>query len=145
MELQPAYYIYHARTYKVVSTPDGDQQGYVLNLHTGAFDPDNRLINEVMFATTGEISRVGEDEFIDETEITRADYLNGDGPIFALYQTIDSIYNQAKNEGRERVNPQELALIKALRRRTFTMWEQEFARQAAGEPPANTYTSKATK
>jgi hypothetical protein len=73
----------------------------------------------VYHATSGEISKVDEDEFIDDTEITRADYLNGD-------------------------DPQELALIKALRR-TFTMWEQEFARQAAGEPPTNTYTSKTTK
>jgi hypothetical protein len=37
----------------------------------------------------------------------------------------------------------ELAEVLSLRHRTFQMWEDEFARRAAGEAPSFTYTSVA--
>nr|WP_042182697.1 hypothetical protein [Kibdelosporangium sp. MJ126-NF4]CEL15155.1 hypothetical protein [Kibdelosporangium sp. MJ126-NF4]CTQ93249.1 hypothetical protein [Kibdelosporangium sp. MJ126-NF4] len=131
------YYKYHAQTYKVEDTPDGGWQGHLLDLGTGEFDVDNSLIADVKLARAGNIFRLDEDEFIDETEQARRHFLVGDGPIFALYQTIDSLWDQADVDGRE-ISDQELALIRALRRRTFTLWDEDFARRDAGEPMENT-------
>jgi hypothetical protein len=138
----PAYFVYYAKTYKLESTPDGGLAGYLLNLKTGDFEERNDLIDKVLWATTGEIDPVDEASFIDGTEIARAEYLRGDGPIFALYETIEGLHDQAEAEGR-RVAKDELALIRSLRRRTFKMWEEEFARRAAGEPPTFGYRSLA--
>ncbi|RZQ65026.1 hypothetical protein [Amycolatopsis suaedae] len=137
----PLYFEYYKRTYRIDRTPDGGLTGYLYNRSTGGFDRRADLIQKVLFATSNpEISRLDEDEFIDETERIRAHYLHGDGPIFALYETIDGLYDQAKSEGR-RLDPEEGALVDSLRKRTFRMWEEEFARQAAGEPPSFEYRS----
>lgn len=130
----PSYHTYYNKTYRIDSTPEGGLTGHLLDLETGEFKENNRLIDTVLFNRGGEIDSVDEAEFMDVTEQERAHYLRGDGPIFALYDTIKGIYDQAKSEGR-RVTKDELALIKSLRRRTFGLWEEEFARRAAGEPP----------
>ncbi|WP_240686781.1 hypothetical protein [Amycolatopsis suaedae] len=116
--------------------------GYLHNWDTGRFDQRTDLIDKVLFATsTPDISRLDEDEFISETESNRSRYLSGDGPIFPLYETIRALYAAAKSEGR-RLTAEEWALVMNLRRRTIRMWEDEFARQAAGEPPSFEYRSK---
>lgn len=137
----PLYFEYFNKTYKIVRMSESGVQGYLLNLVSGDFELNNDLIGKVLAATTAsDISALDEDEFIDQTERIREDYLRGDGPIFALYETIDGLYEQRKREGR-RFTPEERALIRKLRRQTFTMWEEEFARRAAGEPPSFQYTS----
>ncbi|ALG13903.1 hypothetical protein [Kibdelosporangium phytohabitans] len=135
------YFKYYAQTYRVEDAPDGGQRGYLLNTRTGEFEENNAIIPEVMFARAGDISYIGEAEFIDRTEVERQRYFDGDGPIFALYQTIEGLYDQAESEGRP-ITPQELALVKALRRRTFAMWDEDFARRDAGEPMQNEYQKR---
>jgi hypothetical protein len=136
----PAYFIYFNKTYRIDSTPEGGLVGHLLDLGTGEFKPNSRHIDTVLFNRSPEIDSVDELEFIDATERERAHYLRGDGPIFALYDTIQGLYDQAKAEGR-RVSKEELALIKSLRRKTYQLWEDEFARRAAGEPPTFPVTS----
>ncbi|MDT7724707.1 MAG: hypothetical protein QOI21_1283 [Actinomycetota bacterium] len=130
----PSYFTYYNKTYRIDATPEGGLTGHLLDLETGEFKENNRLIDTVLFNRAGEIDAVDEAEFIDATERERARYLRGDGPIFALYDTIKGLYDQAKSEGR-RVTKDELALIKSLRRKTYQLWEDELARRAAGEPP----------
>lgn len=137
----PMYFEYLNKTYRIVENHAGEVVGEILDLHTGRFERDDRHINRVLFATTeSDIFREDEEGFVQQTEMTRARYLRGEGPIFALYETIDGLYEQAKDEGR-RPTPEEIALAKSLRRRTYRMWEEEFARIDAGEAPANPFTS----
>ncbi|MEU0530522.1 hypothetical protein [Amycolatopsis tolypomycina] len=141
----PMFYKYYSRTYRIDSTPDGGLMGTILNLHTGFFeqDQDSSHILELIWSTTESNIRgpYKEEKFIQETEFERSLYLTGDGPIFALYDTIKGIDDVVRKEGRRRT-PQEVALIEALRKRTFKMWEDEAARIAAGEPPSFTVTSR---
>jgi hypothetical protein len=141
----PMFYKYYAQTYRIDSTPDGGLKGTILNLHTGFFeeDQDSSHIRELIWSTTESNIRgpFDENRFIQETESERSQYLTGDGPIFALYETMLGIDDVAVREGRRRTK-QETALIHALQKRTFKMWEDEAARRAAGEPPSFTVTSR---
>ncbi|WP_229372538.1 hypothetical protein [Umezawaea beigongshangensis] len=119
----------------IKTNADGERTGYRLKLDTGEFEPNNRPIPEILGATsTSEISSLNEEEFVWTTEEIRGE-LRGDGPVFALYETIDAMYEQKEREGRKAFTPEERALIRSIRRRTFRMWEEEAARRAAGEPP----------
>ena len=132
----PRFYKYFNKTYKLDRKENGNVAGFMLNLRTGAFDENNQHIDDVLFAMgEAEIRKLNEQRFIQETEMERQHYLRGDGPIFALYDTIEGLYEQARAEDR-RLSQEELALIVSLRSRTFQMWEAEFARQATGEPPS---------
>jgi hypothetical protein len=131
----PAYFVYYNKTYRVDATPEGGLTGHLLDLETGEFERAPELIDDVMFNRKPEIRTVDEARFIDETEQARSYYLRGDGAVFALYDTINGLYDQAKAEGR-RISAEEKALIKSLRRKTYQLWEDELARRAAGEPPS---------
>jgi len=131
----PSYFVYYNRTYRIDSTPDGGLTGYLLDLETGEFEQTAEPIDDVLFNRKPEIRSVDEARFIDETEQARSYYLRGDGPVFALYDTINGLYDQAKAEGR-RISAEEKALIKSLRHKTYQLWEDELARRAAGEPPS---------
>lgn len=138
----PSYHRYYNKTYKIIRTDEGRLRGYLLSLTTGNFEENNDVFDEVVWATSSsDISVIGEEDFVEQTEAARARYLRGAGPIFALYETVDGISEQRKREDRRRFTSEERALIKSLRRRTFQMWEEEFARLAAGEPPTFEYTS----
>ncbi len=68
------------------------------------------------------------------------EHLRGTGPVFALYDTITAIFEQRRTEQRH-LSPDERALITSLFQRTYKMWEDEFARQDAGQAPSFSYTS----
>lgn len=138
MVLTPAYFKYYASTFVLDTDPEGNWVGHRLNIETGEFELDNRPITEVLLATsTSDVTVLERDDFIWWTEQERG-RLRGDGPVFALYETIDAMYEQKEREGRKAFTPEERALIKSIRRRTFKMWEDEAARRAAGEPPTFT-------
>ncbi|SMC90001.1 hypothetical protein [Kibdelosporangium aridum] len=134
----PSYYKYFNSTYRITEDAEGNLYGHRLNLRAAEFDLATDLIDRILFDVHADIDRVNDAEFIDATEAERAYYLRGDGPIFALYDTIKGIREQAEQERRQ-LGPQERALVTQLRKQTFTMWEDEFARRAAGEEPQNTF------
>ncbi|AXB46270.1 hypothetical protein [Amycolatopsis albispora] len=137
----PSYFLYFGRTFVIDSTPDGGLAGSLLNWDTGEFEPANAPVQKALFATSdSDISPLDREQFVQRTERIRQQ-LTGDGPIFALYDTIDSIYDQAEAENR-RLSDEEVELISSIQRRTFAMWEDELARRAAGEPPSFTVRRK---
>jgi hypothetical protein len=136
----PSYFEYYAHAFVVDSTPDGGLTGRILNWKTGRFDEDNEHVIDVLFDHGPDIRSLDHERFVFRTEEERHHYLRGDGPIFALYQTIDAIWAGAEEENR-RITKEERALIDSIYRRTFKMWEDEFARRDAGEPPTFGYTS----
>lgn len=138
----PSYFRYYNKTFKLDADAEGNWIGYLLNIKTGEFELDNRPITEVLLATsTSEVAVLDEDDFIRRTEEERARYLRGDGPIFALYETVAGLFEQREREERD-FHDEEWALIRSIRKRTFKMWEEEFARRAAGEPPSFAVRSK---
>ncbi|MET8280231.1 hypothetical protein [Micromonospora sp. NPDC005174] len=94
----------------------------------------SELFTEIVFAVGGDIFRCSEADFVQEVEAFRAHYLEGDGPIFALYETVRSIEDLAAAEGRH-LTPREQALIRGIRQRTFVMFEEQL--RAAGDPGAD--------
>jgi hypothetical protein len=136
----PSYFEYYAHAFVVDSTPDGGLTGRILNWKTGRFDEDNEHVIDVLFDHGPDIRSLDHERFVFRTEEERHHYLRGDGPIFALYQTIDAIWAGAEEENR-RITKEERALIDSIYRRTFKMWEDEFTRRDAGEPPTFGYTS----
>jgi hypothetical protein len=133
----PMFYRYYAQPYRVDSTPDGGLTATILDLDTGLFTEDPSHIREVIWSTTESNIRgpFDETQFIQETERARNAYLTGEGPIFALYETVQGIHDQARKRESQRLEPQESALVQSIYKRTFKMWEDEASRRAAGEAP----------
>ena len=53
---------------------------------------------------------------------------DAEGPVFALYETIDAVEQKARDEGRW-LTPEEEALIHSLRVRTHELFEAELRAQ----------------
>jgi len=134
----PEYFDYYMNTFKIVEAPGGGLRGYALDFNTGRFEITNSLLRKVLFAMGEEISPIDQVEFIEQTERNRSHYLRGEGPIFAIYKTIDDWFDQRDSLDKATWR-RKRDLMPELRRRTFVMWEEEFARQAAGEPPSFEY------
>lgn len=138
---RPRYYQYFARPIKVESTPDGRDVGSILNNDTGRFETAPfEIVEEVLSARTESHIRTfrSEREFIRAVEEARMEHLRGSGPVFALYETISAIFEQRRAE-RRHMTPEERALVASLFQRTYTMWEDEFARRDAGQQPSFDY------
>jgi hypothetical protein len=136
----PAYFRHHDSPYRLDKTADGGLAGYILSWTTGRFVEDNDKIDDVLFAQAGDIGALTEQQFVIRTEDLRREYLRGGGPIFALYDTISAMHSVAREEGRP-LSREEAALKVSLYRRTFKMWDDEFARLDAGQAPTFSYTS----
>jgi hypothetical protein len=54
--------------------------------------------------------------------------------VFALYAAIDTLFARKDAEQRGFSEP-EREVIRSIRRTTFALWEEEFARRARGEKP----------
>ena len=138
----PRYYDYNMNSFKIVEAPGGGLRGYILDSHTGKFRVANSLLRKVLFSMGEDISPSSESEFIELTEENRSHYLTGTGPIFAIYKTIDDWFNQ-RDSLDEVTWRNKREFISELRRKTFEVWEEEFAHQATGKPPSFEYGSVA--
>ncbi|MBQ0903045.1 hypothetical protein [Micromonospora sp. U21] len=130
----PSYYMYYQSPVKIVETPDGGARVWRVYIGTGAWQERNDLFGEIVFDVGGEVFRRTTEDFVQEVEAFRAHYLSGEGPIFALYETVRSIEDLADAEGRH-LTPREQALIRGIRQRTFVMFEEQL--RAAGDPGAD--------
>ncbi len=130
----PAFFSYYSSPVKMMPTSDGGLMAWRLSIDTGGWEAATHLVDEILFAVGGEISVLTADEFVQRTEHDRGHYLQGEGPLFALYETVRGIEERL---GRERryPTPREQALIRGIRRKTFVMFEEEL--QRAGDPGAD--------
>ncbi|MFE3188722.1 hypothetical protein ACFXHA_06905 [Nocardia sp. NPDC059240] len=138
----PSYFRFRNKTIRLEEPAPAQVVGRKLNIDTGAFEPATRAdINDVFQPGADlDFAELTEDEFIAETEDARSSYLWGEGPIFEIYGQIDRVLDTARRERRP-LTADEVEMLRALRRKTFGMWEQEFARRAAGEPPSFRYSA----
>ncbi|MEU1808766.1 hypothetical protein [Micromonospora aurantiaca (nom. illeg.)] len=130
----PKFFNYYDSPLKLVTTADGGMAGWRLSKDTGGWRAANNLIDKVLFRSDDEIYEISPEEFVQLTELERSLYLRGDGPIFALYETVQAIEDKLQEE-RRYPTPQEQALIRGVRRRTFVMFEEQL--QQAGDPAAD--------
>lgn len=130
----PAYFSYYRSPVKMVPTSDGGLMAWRLSIDSGGWEPAVDLVDEILFAVGGEISVLTADQFVQRTEYHRGRYLQGEGPVFALYETVKAIADAAEAE-RRRLTIEEAALIKGIHRRTFVMFEEQL--QQAGDPGAD--------
>ncbi|MFG2169040.1 hypothetical protein [Micromonospora chersina] len=130
----PKFFNYYDSPLKLVETPEGGVAGWRLSKDTGGWNAANNLIDKVLFVGGDEVNQISREEFVQLTEHDRGRYLRGEGPVFALYETVRAI---EETLGRERRYPtiEEQALIRGIRRRTFVMFEEQL--QQAGDPGAD--------
>ncbi|WFE33858.1 hypothetical protein [Micromonospora sp. WMMD975] len=128
------YYDYYRNPVKIVPTAEGGLTAWRLDRMTGGWRAANDIIDEIIFAVGGEVFVRSADRFVQRVEQVRGRYLRGDGPVFALYETVRAIEEQAVAE-RRAFTPEEAALVTGIRRRTFVMFEEQL--QRAGDPGAD--------
>ncbi|MEM8534912.1 MAG: hypothetical protein AAGF95_28995 [Chloroflexota bacterium] len=127
----PRYYIYYSRPVKMVRTAEGRVQVLKMNWETGDFEPGIELVDELFAAREQEIFRIDdEEEFIQELERARGRHVQGEGPVFALYETINALVETMRNERRV-FTDEERALVRGLRRQTHVLFEEHLAQQRA--------------
>ncbi|MCG5460306.1 tRNA pseudouridine(13) synthase TruD [Micromonospora sp. MED01] len=132
--LLPSYYLYYQSPVKIVETLDGGARVWRVSIDTGGWHEKNDIFMEITLGVGGEIFRRSPEDFVQEVERFRAHYLEGEGPIFALYETVQAVRDVAKAEDRH-LTPKEQALIRGIRQRTFVMFEEQL--RAAGDPGAD--------
>ncbi|MFE3255950.1 hypothetical protein ACFXPS_12350 [Nocardia sp. NPDC059091] len=142
----PSYFRFRNATIRLEEPAFDQVVGRKLNIDTGAFEPATREDIDAVFRPGADLdyAALSEEEFVKTTEEFRSHYLSGEGPIFDIYRQIDSMLGQVRQE-RRRMTPEERETIAALRRNTFRMWEEEFARRAAGEPASFRYSGDDTQ
>jgi hypothetical protein len=128
------YFDYYRTPVKIVPTTEGGVMAWRLDRSTGGWKPANDIIDEILLAVGGDIFVRTPERFVQRTEEERGRHLKGEGPIFALYETVKAIEDVAIAEGR-RYTVEEAALISGIRRRTFVMFEEQL--QQAGDPGAD--------
>ncbi|MER7458206.1 hypothetical protein [Micromonospora sp. NPDC126480] len=130
----PAYFSYYKSPVKMVATDDEGIQAWRLSDETGGWELANDLVREILSAVGGEISHLTVDSFIQSTERDRGRHLRGEGPVFALYETVEAILDVAEREKRP-LTATELALIRGIRLQTYVMFEEELRHR--GDPAAD--------
>ncbi|GLW65277.1 hypothetical protein Arub01_35210 [Actinomadura rubrobrunea] len=127
-ERYPQYYFYERWPVVFVRTPEGGLECLALSPKTGGFERDMSYYRKILFGTTADIDTVTRDEFIQRVEALRRKRLKGEGPVFALYETIKAMQQKILGAGR-RITPEEKALIHALQVRTHKLFEAELRAQ----------------
>lgn len=130
----PAYFSHLKWPVKIVPTTDGGAAAWQLSPETGGWQAAHHLIDDIIFDVGGEVNVLTAEEFVQLVERRRGERVSGEGPVFALYETVNGIEEVAESE-RRRLTDRERALVQGLRRRTFRMFEE--ALSAAGDPAAD--------
>jgi hypothetical protein len=117
----PQYYIVGLRPVKFVRAPNGELALLKMNWETGVFEYGMEYLARAL-SSDSDVDHVDEDDFIQHVESLRSRDLRGDGPLFALYQTINAIEDIAKAQGRQ-LTDEESQLRNELRRQTYAMFQ----------------------
>ncbi|MEU2661839.1 hypothetical protein [Micromonospora sp. NPDC007220] len=119
---------------KIVPAGDGGVAVWRLSKDAGGWNSANHLLGKLLAADDDESEELTREEFIQRTEHDRGYYLRGEGPVFALYETVRAIQDGVARE-RRYPTPTELALIAGIQRRTFVMFEEQL--QQSGDLAAD--------
>ncbi|MER5700905.1 hypothetical protein ABT023_02925 [Micromonospora sp. NPDC002296] len=130
----PSYYLYYESPVKIVPTPEGGARVWRLSMDSGGWQESDRLFEKIVFAVGGDVFKRSPEEFVQDVEEYRGHYLSGEGPVFALYETVKAVIDTEVRENRY-LTDRETALVRGIRRKTFVMFEEQLRR--AGHPGAD--------
>ncbi|TWJ23876.1 hypothetical protein [Micromonospora endolithica] len=130
----PKFFSYYKNPVKLVSAAGGEIRAWRLCRTTGGWESADDLIDEILLAVGGEVSSLSREDFVQWVEHDRAEHVQGEGSVFALYETIGAILDVAEGQ-RRGLTSMEQALVVGLRRKTFVMFEE--ALLAAGDTAAD--------
>jgi hypothetical protein len=133
-EKYPQYYVYEGRPVAFVETPEGGLRVLALSPRTGAFELDRSYVDKIWFGTTADIETVDRAEFVQRVEEYRGRRLRGEGPVYALYETINGLVDASRAEARA-LRPDEKALVHTLRLRAHELFEAELRAQGLQGTP----------
>jgi hypothetical protein len=133
-EEYPQYYAYEGRPVVFEEAPDGGVSVWALSYRTGEFERDKSYLRKIWFGTTADIETLTRDEFVQRVEEVRGRRLSGEGPAYALYETINGIEDAARAVPR-RLTPEERALVHTLRLRAHDLFEAELREQGRQGTP----------
>lgn len=119
---EPEFFLYEERPVAFVELPDGGLECLAMNWKTGEFQREMRYYRDIRQKLDANVDRLSRAEFVQAVERQRGRHVTGDGPVFALYDTIQAIEDTARDEGRA-LAPEEQALIHTLRESTHEMFE----------------------
>ncbi|HEX2316176.1 MAG TPA: DUF6301 family protein [Thermomonospora sp.] len=111
----------------LIHIDDGGLQAWVYEGETGGFRSDLGYV-KVMFDPYTSSDKLTREQFVQEVEALRGDdvtrgWLTWEGPVVALYETIQPIVDRVRHGGR--LDPEDEALVRSLRERTHTMFEAQ--------------------
>ncbi|WP_021597999.1 hypothetical protein [Actinomadura welshii] len=133
-EKYPQYYVYEGKPVAFAEAPDGGLFVWALSPRTGEFELDRSYVDKIWFGTTADIETVDRPEFVQRVEEYRARRLRGDGPVHALYETINGLVDASRAEARD-LTPDEKALVHTLRLRAHELFEAELRAQGRQGTP----------
>lgn len=129
-ETLPAYFLHEKSPAKVVRTADGRVTAYRLDILTGGWTERPELPDELFFRPSQqEVSNLDRDGFLSNVERERS-RLHGTGPVFDLYAQIKAVEQVAESEDRW-MTEEESRTVRALRRRSYVLFETELQRRGA--------------
>lgn len=135
-EKYPQYYVYEGKPVAFVEAPDGGLLIWALSPRTGAFELDKSYVDKIWFGTTADIDTVSRPEFVQRVEEYRARRLRGEGPVYALYETINGLEDTSRAEARD-LTQDEKALVHTLRLRAHELFEAELRAQGRQGTPGD--------
>ncbi len=91
----PYYFLYYKFPGKMVATSGGGAEIWRFSGETGGWEPRNDIADDILHGTTQEVSVLTPEEFVQRTERARGRYLQGEGPVYALYDTIRALEETA--------------------------------------------------
>ncbi|MFD0902522.1 hypothetical protein [Actinomadura sediminis] len=132
----PEYYLYEDIPVIFIEPADGGLDCLALSDTNGAFERDMQFAHKTRFGTTADIRELDRAEFIQYVEKYRAEHLRGSGPAFALYETIEALKANARNQRRV-LSDAEAALVRTLRSESHELFERSLREQGlTGMPDA---------
>ncbi|HEX2312748.1 MAG TPA: hypothetical protein VHJ17_03390 [Thermomonospora sp.] len=117
------YYLYEEWPVVFVEPPGGGLDCLAMDAATGEFRREMRYYRDIRQKLDADVDRVSRDEFVQWVERQRGRHVKGEGPVFALYDTIQAIQDSARDAGRT-LTAEEQALIRTLRIRTHALFEE---------------------
>ncbi len=118
---QVEYYILELLPVKFVPIPGG-LAVLKMNRDTGVFENGIEYRARALSIDSWYVDHVTEDNFIQHVESLRSRCLQGEGPLFALYKTMNAIEDAAKAEDRP-LTEEEYASRAEMRRQTYAMFQ----------------------
>ncbi|OLT10820.1 hypothetical protein BJF79_25450 [Actinomadura sp. CNU-125] len=95
-----------------------------------------RFVYKIRFGTTADIQELDRTEFIQHVEKYRAEHLRGEGPVFALYETIEALEANARSQ-RKPLGDAEAAVVRTLRFESHELFEKSLREKSlTGTPDA---------